>query len=152
MPVAEPDTKVNPPLRTHGDSRRLLNGLKQGLFDLVATDHAPHGRPEKQGRSFSSAAFGLIGSEFALPLMLALVRVGELTLSDVVNYLSAAPARLWGLDTGSLKPGAPADIVVFDPDETWCVESDLLVVAWRKYPANRDGAARAGEDDLRRWR
>ena len=51
---------------------------------------------------------------------------GELTLSDMVNYLSAAPARLWGLGTGSLKPGAPADIVVFDPDETWYVESDRL--------------------------
>jgi dihydroorotase len=123
---SEPDTKVNPPLRTHGDSRRLLDGLRQGLVDLVATDHAPHGRPEKQGRSFSGAAFGLTGSELALPLLLALVRAGELMLSDVVNYLSAVPARLWGLGTGSLKPGAPADIAVFDPDETWCVESDQL--------------------------
>ncbi|HEX2280798.1 MAG TPA: amidohydrolase family protein, partial [Thermomicrobiales bacterium] len=124
--VAEPDTKVNPPLRTDGDSRQLLKGLKQGTLDIVATDHAPHSRPEKQGRSFASAAFGLTGSEVALPLMLALVRTGEMTLSDVISFLSAVPARLWRLGTGSLKPGAPADIVVFDPDETWCLEAERL--------------------------
>ena len=123
---AESNTKVNPPLRTQRDSRRLLKALKQGALDIVATDHAPHGRPEKQGRPFSSAAFGLIGSELALPLMLALVRDGELGLSNVINYLSAIPAQLWGLGTGTLKPGAPADIVVFDPDETWCVEPERL--------------------------
>jgi dihydroorotase len=126
VPIAEPDTKVNPPLRTRDDSRELLAGLKQGTLDVVATDHAPHGRPEKQGRSFSTAAFGLSGSELALPLMLALVRADQLTLSDVINYLSVAPARLWGLDGGSLNPGAPADIVVFDPDEIWCVEPERL--------------------------
>jgi dihydroorotase len=124
--VPDPDTKVNPPLRTAGDSRRLLKGLKQRTIDVVATDHAPHGRPEKQRQMYSSAAFGLSGSEFALPLMLALVRAGELTLSDVISYLSAVPSQLWRLGTGTLKPGAAADIVVFDPDETWCVDPDLL--------------------------
>jgi dihydroorotase len=122
----EPDTKVNPPLRTRGDTRQLLKGLKQGTIDIVATDHAPHSRAEKQGRSFSSAAFGLIGTEVALPLMLSLVRAGELTLTDVISYMSAVPARLWRLGTGTLKPGAPADIVVFDPDEFWCLEPERL--------------------------
>jgi dihydroorotase len=124
--VAEADTKVNPPLRQRSDSRRLLCALKHGTLDLVATDHAPHARPEKQGRSFASAAFGLIGSELALPVMLALVRAGEITLSDVVNYLSVIPARLWGLAAGTLKPGAPADIVVFDPEQTWRVKPERL--------------------------
>jgi dihydroorotase len=124
--VAEPDTKVNPPLRRGSDSRRLLEALKQGAIDLVATDHAPHTRPDKQGRSFSNAAFGLIGSELALPVMMALVRAGEMTLGDVVNVLSVIPARLWGLAAGTLKPGAPADIVVFDPDQTWRVEPERL--------------------------
>jgi dihydroorotase len=124
--IAGPDTKVNPPLRTGDDSHQLLAGLKQGTLDVVATDHAPHGRPEKHGRSFSTAAFGLSGSELALPLMLALARADHLTLSDVINYLSVVPARLWGLDGGSLSPGAPADIVVFDPDETWSVEPERL--------------------------
>jgi dihydroorotase len=130
--VSEPDTKVNPPLRPENDSRRLLKALKQGTFDVVATDHAPHGQPEKQGRSFSSAAFGMIGSELALPLMLALVRAGQLTLSDMIHYLSEVPARLWSLDAGTLRPGAPADIVVVDPDESWCVEPELLA----SYAAN----------------
>jgi dihydroorotase len=125
--VADSDTKVNPPLRTAADSRRLLRGLKQGTIDLVATDHAPHARLEKQGRSFSSAAFGLAGSEFALPIMMSLVRAGEMTLSDVVGFLSLFPARLWGLGRGTLKPGAPADIVVFDPNESWRVEPERLV-------------------------
>lgn len=124
--AAEPDTKVNPPLRSRDDSRALLAGLKQGTLDIVATDHAPHGRPEKQGRSLLNAAFGLSGSEFALPLMLALVRAGHLSLGDVIIYLSTVPARLWGLGGGALHPGAPADIVVFDPDEVWCVEPERL--------------------------
>jgi dihydroorotase len=125
--LANPDTKVNPPLRPRGDTRRLLKALKQGTIDIVATDHAPHGRPEKQGKTFLNAAFGLVGSEQALPLMMALVRAGEMTLSDVVSYLSLVPARLWKLNAGTLKPGAPADIVVFDPDESWRPVPDLLV-------------------------
>ena len=124
--VAEPDTKVNPPLRACGDTHRLLAALKQGTIDILATDHAPHARPEKQGRSFSSAAFGLVGSELALPIMMSLVRARELTLSGVVTYLSVIPARLWGLGTGNLKPGAPADIVIFDPNERWRVEPERL--------------------------
>jgi dihydroorotase len=124
--VADPDTKVNPPLRARSDSRRLLDALKQGTIELVATDHAPHARPEKQGSSFLNAAFGLVGSELALPLMMALVRAGELTLVDVIRYLSVVPARLWSLKAGSLRPGARADIVVFDPEETWRVEPEQL--------------------------
>jgi len=124
---ADTDTKVNPPLRTRSDSRRLLKALKQGSIDIVATDHAPHGRPEKQGRSFPSAAFGLVGSEFALPVMLALVRTGQMTLSNLVTYMSKEPARLWGLNAGTLMPGAPADIVVFDPSETWRAEPERLL-------------------------
>jgi dihydroorotase len=124
--VADPDTKVNPPLRSLTDTCRLLKALKQGVIDIVATDHAPHARPEKQGRSFSSAAFGLAGSEFALPIMMSLVRAGGMTVSDIVNYLSVTPARLWGLDAGTLKPGSPADLVVFDPGERWRVEPERL--------------------------
>ncbi|HLL49072.1 MAG TPA: dihydroorotase [Thermomicrobiales bacterium] len=123
----DPDTKVNPPLRTRGDSRQLLNALKKGTIDLVSTDHAPHARPEKQGRTLQDAAFGLTGSELALPTMLALVSAGELTLTTCLAKLSTIPARLWGLAGGTLRPGSPADIVVFDPHETWRVEPNALV-------------------------
>jgi dihydroorotase len=123
---ADPDTKVNPPLRTRADTRHLLNALKQGVVDVVATDHAPHARSEKKGRLLQHAAFGLSGSEFALPTLLAFVRAGNLTLSECVTFLSAMPARLWGLPGGTLRPGTPADVVVFDPEETWHVGSDTL--------------------------
>jgi dihydroorotase len=124
--AADPDTKVNPPLRTGDDARALLHALQRGALDLVATDHAPHARLEKQGRSFAAAAFGMSGSEFALPVMLELVKCGHVTLSDVISYLSATPARLWGLEAGTLHVGAKADITVFDPDEAWTVSADRL--------------------------
>jgi dihydroorotase len=119
-------TKVNPPLRPAADARQLLAALKDGTIDLIATDHAPHAVSEKQGRSLEAAAFGLTGSEFALPLMLSLVRAGHFTLLEVIALLSTIPARLWGLRTGSLAPGAPADIAVLDPDEVWEVRANRL--------------------------
>lgn len=125
--VPDPDCKVNPPLRTKQDAASLLDALRAGGIDLVSTDHAPHARTEKQGRSFATAAFGMNGSEFALPILLALVRSGCLTVSDVISYLSAVPARLWGLDAGTLRPGARADIVVCDPEERWTPSADRLV-------------------------
>lgn len=124
--MADPDTKVNPPLRSAGDAAALLRELKRRTFDLIATDHAPHAASEKRETDFARAAFGLSGLEFALPLMLALVRAGHLSLSDLVQLLSAAPARLWNLPGGTLRPGTPADLVVFDPDEAWTVDAAAL--------------------------
>ena len=123
---ADPDTKVNPPLRPEADAVALLAALKEGVFDLVSTDHAPHAPAEKQGMPFDQAAFGLSGSEFALPLMLALVRAGHLDLSGMIRLLSLAPARLWNLPVGRLSPGSPADLVLFDPYERWTVKADKL--------------------------
>lgn len=123
---ADAATKVNPPLRSRADADRLLQATVAGEIDLVATDHAPHGRPEKEGRRFEGAAFGLLGSEVALPLMLELTRTGDLSLSDVVRLMSATPSWLWGLGRGTLRPGTPADIVVFDPDEQWTVTAERL--------------------------
>jgi dihydroorotase len=122
----DPHAKVNPPLRPEADAAALLAGVRDGTIDLVATDHAPHAEPEKAGSSFARAAFGMIGSELALPTMLALVRAERLSLSKMVDLLSAAPARLWGLPTGRLTPGAPADIVLFDPGERWTVGRETL--------------------------
>jgi dihydroorotase len=121
------NTKVNPPLRPEADTGQLLAALKDGTIDLVATDHAPHAVSEKQGQPLEAAAFGLSGSELALPLMLALVRAGHFALPEVIALLSTVPARLWGLRTGSLARGAPADFVLFDPDEVWEVQPDRLL-------------------------
>jgi dihydroorotase len=131
-PAGEPaqpghaDTKVNPPLRTAADTRYLLQALKEGTFDIIATDHAPHAEPEKAGTDFEHAAFGLSGLELALPLMLAFVRVGHLTISDLIRRLSTEPARLLRKPGGTLRPGSPADVVVIDPNHSWCVTPDAL--------------------------
>jgi dihydroorotase len=122
----DPNTKVNPPLRTDGDTRLLLDALADGTIDLVATDHAPHAAPEKTGSRFEAAAFGLSGLELALPSMLALVRAGRISVPDVIAKLSLVPARLWSLPTGTLAPGSPADVVLFDPDERWVVTDATL--------------------------
>lgn len=127
--AADPNTKVNPPLRTAEDTRLLLRALQDGTFDVVATDHAPHATPEKQGRPYDQAAFGLSGLEFALPLMLALVRAGHLSMTDVVRRLSLGPARLLRVPLGDLTPGHAADLVAFDPEERWVVTPERL---WTK--------------------
>jgi dihydroorotase len=122
----DPNTKVNPPLRTPEDTRSLLAALRDGTYDVVATDHAPHAEPEKGGSAFADAASGMSGLEVALPLMLALVRAGHLTLADLIEKMSAAPARLLRTPGGTLAPGAPADVTVFDPEERWVVAPERL--------------------------
>jgi len=123
---ADPNTKVNPPLRPVADTVALLAALRDGTFDIVATDHAPHATPEKTGSPFKDAAFGMSGLELALPTMLALVRAGHLTLGELVDKLSTAPARLLGLPGGALAVGESADVVVFDPTERWRVTPESL--------------------------
>ena len=124
--AGDPNTKVNPPLRPAADTRLLLAALRDGTIDLVATDHAPHAEPEKGGTDFARAAFGLSGLEFALPLMLALVRAGHLTLAEAIAALTMAPARVLGRPLGTLTSGAAADITVFDPTAQWTVTGGAL--------------------------
>lgn len=123
---ADPNTKVNPPLRTYEDTVGLLRALQQGTFDVVATDHAPHAAPEKEGASFEDAAFGMNGSELALPLMLALVRAGHFTLEDLVRWMSLNPAQLLKVDRGTLTPGSPADLTLVDLDQRWTATREAL--------------------------
>ena len=124
--IPDPQAKVNPPLRTEADSAALLAALRDGTFDVVATDHAPHAEPEKVGAVFSEAAFGMGGSELALPIMLALVRAGRLSLMDLISKLALQPARMLGFGAGTLAPGAPADLVIFDPNERWTVSRETI--------------------------
>lgn len=124
---ADPDTKVNPPLRPPSDAAALLEALQQGAFEVISTDHAPHAACEKQGRSLQAAAFGLSGSEFALPSLVALYRARLLTMGEIIAAISTRPARLWGLPGGTLRPGSVADITVFDPAERWIPQRDTLL-------------------------
>jgi len=122
----DPNTKVNPPLRTASDAAALLRALVDGDFDVIATDHAPHAAAQKSEVAFEKAAMGMSGLEFALPVCLALVQAGHLSMLDVVRRLSFEPSKLLGKGGGSLQPGERADVVLFDPDEQWLVEAERL--------------------------
>lgn len=111
------NAKMNPPLRTIDDVNAVRQALRDGVIDCVATDHAPHTMSEK-AQEFSDAPFGIIGLETAMPLLITeLVATGVLTLRDMVARLSDIPARIFKLPGGSLEPGSPADVVIFDPEE-----------------------------------
>jgi dihydroorotase len=113
--------KMNPPLRTWQDVQAIKEGLRDGTIDVIATDHAPHAVQDKQ-QQFAAAPNGIVGLETALPLTLALVEEGVLSLEAAVAKLTTEPARAFGLSKGSLAPGADADVVVVDPEAQWEVD------------------------------
>jgi len=113
--------KMNPPLRTWQDVQAIKEGLRDGTIDVIATDHAPHAVQDKQ-QQFAAAPNGIVGLETALPLTLALVEEGVLSLEAAVAKLTTEPARAFGLSKGSLAPGADADVVVVDPEAHWEVD------------------------------
>jgi dihydroorotase len=113
--------KCNPPLRSAGDVTALREALADGTIDAVATDHAPHSPVEKEVE-FEQAAFGMLGLETAVPLLLELVRAGTLTPAVLVTRMSTSPAAAFGLPGGTLADGAPADVTVIDPEVAWTCE------------------------------
>jgi dihydroorotase len=119
----DPNTKMNPPLRAESDRRAVIAGLADGTLDAVATDHAPHADREKLVE-FDRAPFGIIGLETALALTLELVRDRTLGLPQLLERLTVAPARILGLDAGTLTAGRPADVVIFDPEREWTFGPD----------------------------
>ena len=130
------NAKVNPPLRTQEDLKALLEGLKDGTIDAIATDHAPHHFDEKD-LEFDKAAFGLVGLETALGLVLTkIVREGGLSLDTAVKKMTSGPAGVLGLDLGTLKIGTPADITVIDPNLVWTVDKDKFSSKGRNTPFN----------------
>jgi dihydroorotase len=132
-PRYDTNTKVNPPLRSAEDCAALLAGLIDGTIDAIATDHAPHSSVEKDCE-FGEAAFGISGFETALAGLLALVHAGRLPLVTLIAALTVRPARAWGLDAGTLAPGALADLVIFDPDEAWMVDPARFASKGRNTP------------------
>lgn len=130
------NAKMNPPLRTAADVEAVIRGLADGTIDCIATDHAPHAREEKE-TPFADALFGIVGLETALGLTLkALVQPGILTLSEAIARLTIEPLGVLtgdhvpledvNLSWGTLAEGAPADVVVFNPEAEWTVEPDRL--------------------------
>ena len=118
--------KVSPPLRREEDRRAVVEGLLDGTIDVIASDHCPQDQDSKR-LPFAQAAFGAAGLETMLPVCLELVHTGRLGLLQLLDRLTRAPADLLGLeDAGRLRRGAPADLVLFDPEAPWKVrEADL---------------------------
>ena len=115
--------KMNPPLRTEKDRQAIIRGLSDGTIDIIATDHAPHSAAEK-AKPFPDAPSGIIGLETALALgITSLVRPGHLTLMQLLEKMTINPARLYHLPYGNIKQDSPADLVIFDPDESWIPDS-----------------------------
>ena len=114
--------KMNPPLREEEDRLAVIEGLRDGTIDMIATDHAPHSAEEK-AKPLTEAPSGIIGLETALSLGIReLVNKGYLSMTELVEKMSFAPAKLYHLDAGYLAEGGPADLVVFDPKREWVVK------------------------------
>lgn len=112
--------KMNPPLREEKDRIAIIEGLKDGTIDLIATDHAPHSAEEKAKEPMWTAPSGIIGLETSLALgITSLVKPGHLTMMELLEKMTSNPAALYKLPGGSIEVDAPADFVVFDPDKTW---------------------------------
>lgn len=113
--------KMNPPLREEEDRLAIIEGLKDGTIDFIATDHAPHSKEEKE-KALTEAPSGITGLETALSLGIReLVQKGYLTYPQLFQRMSSAPAVLYGMEGGSIKEGAAADLLLFAPEETWTV-------------------------------
>jgi dihydroorotase len=114
--------KMNPPLRTIADVEAVRDGVRDGTIDVLATDHAPHHYDEK-ARAFADAPNGIVGLETALAVNITwLVKPGILSLGTLIERMSCAPAKLFGLPGGTLARGALADVTVFDPVREWKVD------------------------------
>ena len=120
------NTKMAPPLRAARDREELRQGLASGAIDCIATDHAPHAGYEKDVE-YTSAPFGIIGFQTALPLVLDLVRKERLSEIDAIARLTYQPARVLGLRAGTLEPGSAADFALVDPESVWKVEPANLL-------------------------
>src|SRR5947208_6699729 len=114
--------KMAPPLRTDADIQAIIEGLKDGTLEVIATDHAPHA-PEKKMRELDQAPNGIIGLETLLPIcVVALIEPGHLTWPQLIEKLTVNPARVLGIDRGTLKPGVDADVTVIDPAVEWTID------------------------------
>jgi len=129
------NAKVNPPLRTEDDITCLIDGLKHGVLDAIATDHAPHTLADKDC-SLEMAAFGISGFETAFGCLMGLVHKGEIGLVTLISKLTCEPARIVdkGDELGTLKIGSPANITIFDPDREWVVDSSKFASKGKNTP------------------
>ena len=127
--------KMNPPLRSEEDVQALIEGLRDGIMDVISTDHAPHSEEEK-AKGFNSA-FGIVGLETSAALTFtALVAPGIISMTRMVELMSSNPAKVIRMDSerGTLKPGALADVTIFDPNCVWTVEPEKFFSKGKNTP------------------
>jgi dihydroorotase len=132
------NTKVNPPLRTEKDIEALIQGLKEGVIDIIATDHAPHTDNDKLCE-FALAPFGISAFETALSSLMSLVHGKRIDLKLLIAKLTSQPAKILGdkySKLGTLAAGAAADITIFDPDMEWTVDTGKFASKGRNNPLN----------------
>ena len=128
------DAKMNPPLRSAADRAAVREGVSDGTLDVIATDHAPHHYDEKE-QAFDDAPNGIVGLETALGVSLTeLVHTGLIDLATLVERMSCAAARAFSLAGGTLRPGAPADVTIFDPETEWTVDPRAFLSLSRNTP------------------
>ncbi len=115
--------KMNPPLRSENDRQKIIQGLKDDTIEIIATDHAPHSSEEKN-LEFSKAPSGIIGLETSLALGITnLVKEGHISMMKLLEKMSTNPAKLYNLKAGTLKENSPADLVIFDENESYVVDN-----------------------------
>jgi len=128
------NAKMNPPLRSASDVEEIKKGIADGTIDCIASDHAPHTNLEKQVE-FVFASFGVIGLETTLGIVLTkLVNEKVITLNEAIAMLTVNPARVLGIDSGTLKTGADANVTVIDPDKKWKVDVNQFASKGRNCP------------------
>lgn len=126
--------KMNPPLRTRADVNACIEGVRDGTIDCLVTDHAPHGREDKE-REFLYAPFGIIGLETALPLFIkALIEPNVIDWPQLIRGMSTRPAELLGVPGGSLHVGQPADVTLIDPEAEWTIDAEKMRSKSRNTP------------------
>jgi dihydroorotase len=126
--------KMAPPLRTEGDVQALIAGLCDGTLEVIASDHAPHA-PEKKARELTDAPNGIIGLETLIPICIAaLIEPGHLSWSQLLEKLTVNPARLLGLECGTLRAGAVADITIINPSVEWTIDAQQFRSKSRNSP------------------
>ena len=137
IPSAE-DTnyKMNPPLRAAEDVEAIKQALKDGIMEVISTDHAPHHEDEKK-KPFTQAPFGIVGLETAVALTITnMVRTGWLTPMQMIAYMSTNPAKVLGIDKGTLKTGSCADVALIMPDEEYVIDSSEFASKGKNTPFN----------------
>lgn len=126
--------KMNPPLRAKADMQALIDGVKDGTIDIIATDHAPHSKEEKS-KGLAGSAMGVVGLETAFAVLnTSLVKTGVITLEKLIDMMSVKPREIFGFGGGKIEVGQDADLALLDIDKTWTVDPEKFVTMGRATP------------------